>query len=531
MSSGRSSSDHAATVRAQDSTARAPFRPGGVARRLAPAALALSIGVLPAQEPIPSPPENPGSAPPPSPAPRTTVPQAARCLRCGYLCEPGWRHCMACGWDLTTLVGGAEEERLQTIGRATVGVIVSGLPNRHATAFPFGDAGLMLTDARALIGSDDFSISVRTHNDRSFQAEVVGYDLPSGVGVIRASIPGLPRLEIAPSSPAPPGKAWAVCYPVAHEDDTVRHLPVSLHRGHLTGTGQSGTFYVSFENLLRSDHAIEPGCAGGPLVDAQGRLAGLILASPDDGITYAVPIEEIAPIAATLSLHEQPVRPFFGLGLVMPDERRRARFAIGPGSSHPLVAYLIPGSPASTAGVRAGDLLVAVAGEPVTTVRDAGTRLLGAAPGGPPITLSLLRGGTEHQAPVTPVRRPLRVLLDPIDEIEESLEANLTPAEGGRGAPQGLRVADLVRGGRGEKGRFRDGDVIVSVDRKTVKSAEAFNTHIRTKFGQIFAAGDGRDRQFASSYVVDLKVRTWDEKRVTRRYVNLFPDFLAPPVY
>ena len=478
---------------------------------------------------LPPPPENPEETP--APPPKSPAARVLTCPRCGYRCEAGWHYCVACGWDLTRLVGEAEETRLQAVARASVRVTVGGRPNRHATAFPFGGPGLLLTTARVLIAADETSVTLMTFNNREYPASIVGYDLPSGVGLLKAEIPGVPPTEIAPGAPSPPEPAWAVCYPVAFEDDVVQYLPVSLHRGQLTASGQTGTFFVSFENLLRTDHAIESGCSGGPLVDSRGRVAGMILGSPEDGLTYALPLEGLQSIVATLSRRARPERPFFGIGLVTPDDRRRLKFGIDSQASQPLIAYLIPGSPAAKAGVQSGDRLLAVGEEKVVTVWEAGRRLLAAAHGGPGVALTLARGGSERQVTVQPAKRPDRILLDPVDEIQESLEATLEEVSSGPGAQLGLRITDLARGGRGEKRRYRKGDVIVAVDGKSVKSLRAFADFIRMKFKEIFAEGAPTGREYASSYLVTLEVRTEKQEKVTRRYVNLFPDHLAPPVY
>jgi len=432
---------------------------------------------------------------------------------------------------MTRLIGEAEESRLQAIARASMGVIVGGQRNRYSTAFPFGGSGLWLTNARFLIGADESKLRVRSYNNREYPASIVGYDLPSGVGVLKADVPAVPSIQVAQTVPALSESSWAVCFPVVFEDDVVRYLPVSLHRGHLTATGQAGTFQVSFENLLRTDHSIEEGCSGGPLVDSRGEIAGMILGSPDDGITYALPLDGLQEIVASLVRHEQPVRPFYGIGLAAPDERRRAKFGLDPGAGQPLISYLIPGSPAVRAGLRPGDLLLQVGGDKIVTVWDAGRRLLAAPPGGAGVTLTVARGSAETRVPVTPVKRPERVMLDPIDELQETLEANLKEVTTGPGAQQGLVVTNMVRGGRGEKGHYKDGDIITAVDKKSVKTFATFDETIRTKFKEIFADGSVSDKRFASSYVVTLEVRKEGDEKVTRDYVNLFPDFLAPPVY
>lgn len=520
MKSGRSSSERAAR--------RALVRRLGAAAGGLALAAALTLG--PRAQVIPPPPPNPGDEPAPAPKSVAPVKRRATCPRCGYQCDLDWRYCAACGWDMTRLVGSAEEDRLQTIARGAVRLVVGGKRNRHATAFPYGEAKYFLTNARNLVAADEAHLRVMMFNNQEFPATIVGYDLPTGVGLIKVAGASIPPLETA-VVPAPPESAWAVCYPVTFEDDVVMYLPVSLHRGQLTAVGQSGTNLVSFESLLRTDHAIEPGCSGGPLVDSRGHVVGMILGSPDDGITYALPLDGLDAIVASLRAGEKPKRPYFGLGLVAPDERRRAKFSLDASATHPMIGYLTPGSPAEKAGLLPGDQMVAVGDVRVSSVWEAGRRLLAATPGGAGVPLTVLRGAAEKVLAVAPIERPARVLLAPIDEIEETLEANIREVTEGPSAQRGLTISDLVRGGRGELDHFKNGDIILEVDGRSVRTREAFNDVIHAKFKSTFDDKNPPGRLYASSYVMELEVRTDWKDRVTHAYVNLFPDILAPPVY
>lgn len=479
------------------------------------------------------PPDNP--EPTPTPTPKGARPRYAPCPRCGYLCDPGWNHCVFCGWDRRRLVGETEENRLREIASASVGITVGGRRNRYTTAFPVGPSGLLITSARALANADQALLKVRTHNNREYGAKIVGYDLPSGIGVLRAEIPELEALSWATTEPSPPEAAWVICYPIVREDDLVRYLPVSFHRGQLNATGQSGTAYVSFENLLRSDHAIEEGCIGGPLIDSQGLIVGMVVGSPEDGLTYALPLRGLQPLIDTLAAGDTPGRPYYGVGLVAPDERRRERFGLEADASGPLIAYLISGSPGEKAGLRAGDLLRAVNGEKVTTVFEAGERLLAAAPDGRAVSLSVWRGAAEQVVKVAPVKRPDDIMLEPTDELQEGLQATLEeagPEDGGKG----LVVAALDRGGRGEKARFRKGDLILAVDKRSIKSFADYNEEVHRKSWWVKKIEKDpetkeKDRWSSLLYFVDLLVRTPDDQKVTRRYMSMFPVVLAPPVY
>jgi len=486
-------------------------------------------------------------------APPIAAPRLSACPRCGYLCDPSWRFCVRCGWDLRILLGEAAERRLDAVTSSVVRIVVvknapglqqilspkdydrvrryftwnPGHRKGFGTAVPFLERGLFVTSARSLTWAD--SVEVLTDNNTHHPATVLGYDLASGIGVLRADVPGAEPIAPAPADDSPEA-AWAVCYPVVFEEDLVRYLPVSLHRGRLTGSGESGTYLASHEDLLRSDHTIPQGCLGGALIDTRGELAGMILGSPDAGITYAIPTRDLAAIVGALARKEPLKRPYFGIGLVAADDRRRARFGISQAAQHPLVGFLVPGSPAAGAGIQPGDFLVSVGGDNVATVAAAGARLLAFSPGGSPVALTVLRGGKEMQVTVTPALRPLRIILEPADELQEGLEANLVEVVTGPTSQQGLKVVNLVRGGRGEDSEFKDGDIIVEVNGKGVRRLETFNQIVRSQNPHIFGTAT-TDGDTYNTYRLSLAVRARGEDKETREYFSRFPDFLAPPVY
>jgi S1-C subfamily serine protease len=539
MRSGPSSSDAGRRERAVRHAARRVLRTGALF-------LALAAG-LSSAAPLPGDADSPAQD-----AHSPGTPQRPRtCPRCGYLCDPAWHFCVRCGWDMQSLIGKAAGDRLDALMRAVVRVVVvktapklqqilspkdyksvrhyvtwnPGHRKAFASAVPFLEPGLFVTTARTLAWSD--SVQVVTSNNMEYAATVLGVDLASGIGVVKADVPGIE--PIAPAGDAA-GAVWAICFPVVFENDLVRYLPVSLHGGKVTGTRESGTYMASLENLLRSNHTIPDGCLGGALIDSRGALAGMILGSPDAGITFAVPARDLASIVGSLARKEPLQRPYFGMGLVTEDDRRRARFGLNDAPAHPLVGFLAPSSPAAAADMRPGDFLVAVGGDDVATVAAAGTRLLSATPGGPPVVLTLLRAGHQVQTSITPTVRPARILLDPADELQEALEANLIEVSTGPTSRQGLKVANVVRGGRGEDDEFKDGDLIVSVNGKGVRRLETFNQIVRSENPHIFgnAASDG---DTFDMYRLSLEVRAQGETKDVRGYFSRFPGILAPPVY
>jgi serine protease Do len=453
------------------------------------------------------------------------------------------------------LVGEDAQQRLEALTRSTVGITVlkrrkdlsdvlsprdfqrarrylSGFTGRRkswSTAFPLGKTGIFVTSARAIAQAEQ--VTLRTAGNLEYPARVLGADPASGIGVLEAEVPGTAPLIQSRRDLSLPEDLYVVCYPVDSDEELVRYLPVSLHRGQATASGQSGTYLVSLENLVRTNHSPPQGCPGGPLIDLHGEVAGMILGSLDTGIAFGVPIGDIHGVVDTLSKGAVPERPYFGIGLVAVDERRRARFRIEGTAAHPLVGFLIPGSPAEQSGVRPGDLLAAVEGEKVATISEAMSRLLRATPSGTAVTLTLLRGGQEIGVGVPPGRRPERILLDPVDELQESLEANLTEITTGPTAQQGIKLTDLVRGGRGEKDDYKSGDMITAVEGKGVRRLATFRSVVRSAKAHVFGEGtDGGGREFLT-YFLSLDIRSADGERGHRTYFNLFPESLAPPVY
>src|SRR5206468_12369813 len=220
-------------------------------------------------------------------------PEVARsCPRCGYLAEGEWRYCPACGWDLRVLAGEEGAAKLRAIGTSVVGLILTkeppslqevlppslykmtlrysyryqpGRSKFFATAFPFLRPGLSVTSARALEWVE--VADVRTYNNRIIPAQVLGYDIPSGIGLVKADVSGVVPLAASDVTPRQSDLAWAICYPVSIWRGKAEYLPESFHRGRISALGQDGTGLAAFEHFLRTDHTLEEGRLGGAVLD------------------------------------------------------------------------------------------------------------------------------------------------------------------------------------------------------------------------------------------------------------------------
>jgi serine protease Do len=162
--------------------------------------------------------------------------------------------------------------------------------------------------------------------------------------------------------------------------------------------GESGRL---IENVIQTDAAINPGNSGGPLADAAARVVGINTAiiGGAQGIGFAVPVSGTFRRVVFTLVTEGRVRRAF-LGVVVESRQAQGEFKGGAG-----VRNVAPNSPAERAGVRPGDVIVGMKGEPVHSNDDL-LNLLDVSSIGQDTTLRVLRGNKELPLTVRPREQP-----------------------------------------------------------------------------------------------------------------------------
>jgi len=165
-----------------------------------------------------------------------------------------------------------------------------------------------------------------------------------------------------------------------------------------------------FDDFIQTDAAINPGNSGGPLFNMAGEVIGISTAiySPSGanaGIGFATPSDLARPVIEQLRREGRVDRGWLGVSVqdVVPEEARGAGSTVGRRGV--LVASVERNSPANRAGLRQGDLVIALNGEPITTSR-ALVRNVAALPPGQTLRLTVLREGRERDLSVQVGRRP-----------------------------------------------------------------------------------------------------------------------------
>jgi Do/DeqQ family serine protease len=330
------------------------------------------------------------------------------------------------------------------------------------------ESGFIVTNNHVIKGGTD--IRVVLSDKREFEATVLLNDERTDLAVLKID----PGNEALPSLPL-------------GDSDGLQVGDLVLAIGNPFGVGQTVTSGIvsalartevgitDYQFFVQTDAAINPGNSGGALVDMAGRLVGINTAifsrsGGSIGIGFAIPVNMVKAVIRSSATTGRVVRPWGGVEIqeVTPDIAEALGLDRPAGA---LVSDLHPMSPLNDAGIRRGDVIVALDDKPIESSREFNYRLA-TAPVGETARITWLRGGEPNSADVeliAPPEVPPReeTLVQGRSPFAGLVVANLSPAVadelGLRVSSTGVVVVD-VRGGPARRVGFRKGDVLVEVN-------------------------------------------------------------------
>ncbi|WP_041434281.1 Do family serine endopeptidase [Thermocrinis albus] len=232
---------------------------------------------------------------------------------------------------------------------------------------------------------------------------------------------------------------------------------------------------TQYESYIQTDAAINPGNSGGPLVNIKGEVIGIntAIVAEGQGLGFAIPINLARWVADQLIEKGKVVRGW--LGVVIQDITPEIAETIGI-KEGVLIAQVMPSSPAAKAGLRPGDVIIAINGEKVSEVRDLQFRVMKTKPG-TEVTLRIVRDKKETDVKVVvgelPESPPSAEAPQQTENLGLSLR-DLTPTEQSRLGVKGVLVMGVVPGSPAYRSGVRPGDVIISVNNQPVDNSTQF---------------------------------------------------------
>ncbi|HEX5014053.1 MAG TPA: trypsin-like peptidase domain-containing protein [Candidatus Limnocylindrales bacterium] len=266
------------------------------------------------------------------------------------------------------------------------------------SAVAFTPDGFLLTSAHVVAGGPGGTASFVDGTEVGF--EVVGRDPLSDLAVIRAADGGLSAAPLGDADSLRVGQlVVAIGNPLGFGGSVTAGVVSALGRSLAARDGRASRLV---ENVIQTDAALNPGNSGGALADSHGRVIGINTAVAGVGLGLAVPINAATRGIVSALIHDGRVRRAF-LGVVGGTRPLRPAVASRIGRRRGLeVVQLLDGSPASAAGVRAGDVIVELDGRPIEGVGDLQRVMVGEMVGRP-IAVGVERGGAILSLTVTPV--------------------------------------------------------------------------------------------------------------------------------
>ena len=348
---------------------------------------------------VTSPAAQPGGAPPPVAQPPASQPPASTTQPPAGAAPPAVPG--------SRLVEAEESTIIRVVQKARPAVVNISVTARVAT--PYGlfpregqgsgvivrADGLVLTNNHVI--QDAQEITVTLLSGQTLRGRVLGADRFSDIAVVKVESPRLlPAVAFGSSNALQVGQmAIAIGNPFGLGSTVTVGVVSALNRS----IQASPDFTV--ENLVQTDAAINPGNSGGALLDSAGRLIGIntAIVQGAQGIGFAIPIDHASLIMDQIVARGRVVRPALGVQMVGQIDPETAR-AYNLSITYGVVVTPVTGSPAEKAGIKAGDIVVAIDGKKVETQSDLRRELFRKKPGDT-VNVEVVREGKRLTFPVT----------------------------------------------------------------------------------------------------------------------------------
>jgi S1-C subfamily serine protease len=266
--------------------------------------------------------------------------------------------------------------------------------------------GVLLTNAHVVEGASE--VTVTLPDGRSFNGKVLGSDPLTDVAVVKVVASKLPVAPLGDSTRVRPGEvAIAIGNPLGLDNTVTAGIISAIQRTNAVGEGQRVPY-------LQTDAAVNPGNSGGPLINDRGQVIGIntaIRQAPGAGLSFAIPINTASQIAGQILARGYASHPFIGVRLqaLTPQLAREVNAATNecklPEVNGVVVVEVMAAGPAARAGLKACDLIEAVAG---SAVRNPSEVQLAVDRGrvGQPLELRIRRGNANQTLTVVPAELP-----------------------------------------------------------------------------------------------------------------------------
>lgn len=262
------------------------------------------------------------------------------------------------------------------------------------------DSGYILTNNHVVENADE--IEVVLNDSRRARAKVIGTDPESDLAVLKIELDRLPAIVLGNSDALQVGdQVLAIGNPFG--------VGQTVTSGIISALGRNQLGINTFENFIQTDAAINPGNSGGALVDTNGNLLGINTAiysrsGGSMGIGFAIPVATAKMVLEGIVKDGQVTRGWIGVEPNDLSPELAETFGV-KASEGVIITGVLQNGPAAQAGIKPGDVIIQVAGKPISNVADLLGNVAALKPGNAS-KFSLLRRDSQVDVEVTPSVRP-----------------------------------------------------------------------------------------------------------------------------
>jgi serine protease DegQ len=335
--------------------------------------------------------------------------------------------------------------------------------------------GLVLTNNHVIDGADDIQVTLA--DGRTLTGEIVGSDEDTDVAVIRIPAEKLSAVTLADSDALRVGDfVVAVGNPFG--------LGQTVTSGIVSALGRSGLPGLGFQNFIQTDASINPGNSGGALVNLRGELIGINTAifnpggssAGNIGIGFAIPTDLASDVMQQLLSFGEVRRGTLGVETqeISAEIAQALQLASRRGA---VVTRVQAGSPAAAAGVRAGDVIVALDAKPIANRQDF-HNAEGLLPVGRAVALTLWREGKELRVSAAVKARPKDLAGADLDPRLAGATLAELPERLRQQGVTGVLISDVADASRAAQNGLRAGDLITGINRRELEDLAALQARL-----------------------------------------------------
>jgi len=320
--------------------------------------------------------------------------------------------------------------------------------------------GIVITNYHVIKDADEVHVSL--NDGRNFKANVIGFDKELDIAVLKINADNLVSIAITDSNKVEVGDfVLAIGNPFA--------LGQTVTTGIVSALGRTGLGIEGYENFIQTDASINPGNSGGALVNLRGELIGINTAiiAPSGGnvgIGFAIPINMVKASMEQILKHGEVRRGQIGVSIQDITLDLQKAFNLKNGQQGVLVTGVTDKSPAQKAGLKPGDVIIAIDDQKTTS-----TGILRSQIGihniGDTLKLAIIRNGKEKQITLKIAEiQQVSVLSDDLHPFLKGVSFGKNPDS------DEIIITSLAPNSRAALAGLRSGDLVVSVNQEHVST-------------------------------------------------------------